>query len=160
MQEKKPFMERLKADPLTHLIALFAIVAGLLFFAMQTSKLFRPEAAEAEMRHLPFGLFDWGYVWSDTIVAGPALFLGGILLLWGGARSLRLGQILTFAGFALNLYAIIFFTIGLRAVGEPLAGSELWFNVIITILGLASMVYLAYRNVIGGHPSASGLREV
>ncbi|MBU1694170.1 MAG: hypothetical protein KJ726_11340 [Verrucomicrobia bacterium] len=123
----------------------YAILVGILFFAMQTTKLWRPEAAEAEMAKMPFGRFDWGYVWADTLVPGPALLAGGILLLIRRRAARNLGRLLVFAGFALNLYAMIFFWVGLEVVGQPLAAGELWMNLAFTILGVLVMIHVALQ---------------
>ena len=61
MKEKTPFAERFKSEPIIHLVAVYAIFGGLLFALIQSSKLFRPEAAEAEMLVTPIGLFEWGF---------------------------------------------------------------------------------------------------
>jgi hypothetical protein len=145
--EKDTVMERSRRTPATYLIALYAMVGGLVFFLIQTSKLFRPEAAEVEMAKLPFGRFDWGYVWSDTLVAGPALFLGGILLLTRNRSTHRLGRLWVFTGFAINLYAMIFIWVGFWAVGQPIRGVALWSNVVLTALGVLSMIYLAVQTM-------------
>jgi drug/metabolite transporter (DMT)-like permease len=140
MNGKRSFTERFKTDPIKHLIAFLTLLCGLLFFALQSSKLFRPEAAEAEMQKLPFGRYDWGYVWSDTLVAGPLFILGGILLL---GRRYRLGRLLSFAGFAINHYATIFLIIGFRTVGAPLSPADWFLLIFFGILGLLCMIYFA-----------------
>jgi hypothetical protein len=140
-------MEKLRRTPATFLIALYAILGSLMFFGIQTSKLFRPEAAAAEMAKLPLGQFEWGFVWSDTLVAGPALLLGGILLLTRHRRAHRLGRLLVFAGFAINLYAMTFLWIGFWAIGQPIRGLEFWGNVVLTALAVLSMIYLAIQTM-------------
>ncbi|MBC8484532.1 MAG: hypothetical protein ISS16_03670 [Ignavibacteria bacterium] len=134
-----------KYSPVLILVSIFSIFTGLMFFIMQTGKLFTPEEAEAEMLKLPMGLFDWGYVWSDTIIAGPSLFIGGMLLIWGNKA---LGHLLVFTGFAINLYAMIFLFIGFNVVGSPIVGFDLYLNVIWTLLGMLCMVYCARYIVI------------
>ena len=124
------------------LVAAYSIIIGMLFFAMQTSKLFRPEAAEQEMAHMPFGLFDWGFVWADTLYAGPALIVGGILYLLRRGFFIHLGGLLLFSGFAINIYAMIFFFVGLNAVGQSMESSEIVMNLMFTILGIVCMVYV------------------
>ena len=124
-------------------ISTYSILVGLLFFAMQTSKLFRVETSELEMAEMPFGLFDWGFVWADTLVAGPMLLIGGIVLLFGNRQMFRLGGLLVFSGFTVNLYAMIFFVIGLNAMGHPMAVSEFVVNLIFTMLGLMCMISIA-----------------
>jgi len=140
MKEKRPLAERFKSDPISHLIALYAIFGSLLFFFIQTGKLFRPEAAEAEMLGSPLGRFDWGFVWADTFVPGPLLLVGGLCLLWG---SHCFGQLLIFTGFAVNLYATIFLLIGFQALGKPLVGADLVFILVTAFLGLLGMIWLA-----------------
>ena len=151
MDTEKSFMKRFKAEPIRHLIGILSIILGLLFFLMQTRKLFMPGAAEAEMVELPFGRFDWGYVWADTLVSGPMLLFGGFLMIWGGKRFQRLGQMFAFTGFTLNVYAMIFFWIGFIAIGETLPGAIygaiLWEDIIFVLLCLVSTIYLAVRVV-------------
>jgi len=129
------------------IVAIYAMIGGILFFIMQTSKLFRIEAAEIEMAESPLGLFDWGYVWADTLLIVPFLFVGGILLLMRNRLVHRLGRLLIFAGFLLHLYAIIFFFIGLRAIGQPVSATEFWLNIIFTILGVISMIYCMWKTI-------------
>jgi hypothetical protein len=149
---KKGFIARLKADPLSFIVGLLAFLYGVLFFITQTSKLFSPESAEADMLKEPFGLFDWGFVWADTVFLGLMLLIGGILLLFlSGDRARRLGHLLAFAGFAMNLYATIFFVVGLQAAGEPMSGGELAVNTAFAFVGLLCMIWSAV--VIAGKPS-------
>ena len=137
----KRFLER----PITYLTALYAILGGMAFFVIQTSKLLRPESAEIVMAASPLGRFDWGYVWSDTLVAGPALLIGGILLLARNRFVLRLGRLLVFAGFAINLYAMIGLWVGFSAIGQPMHGAVLWMNIILTFLGALCMIHLGIQ---------------
>ena len=149
---KKGFIARLKADPLSFLVGLLAFLYGVLFFITQTSKLFSPESAEVEMLKEPFGLFDWGFVWADTVFLGLMLLIGGILLLFlSSDRARRLGHLLAFAGFAMNLYATIFFIVGLQAAGEPMSGAELAVNTVFAFVGLLCMIWSAF--VIAGKQS-------
>ncbi len=120
----------------------YAILMGVLFVFTQTIKLVSPDASEEEMAKLPFGVFDWGYVWSDTLVAAPTLLVGGVLFLSRNLVAHNLGRILAFAGFTINLYAIIFFIIGLEAIGHPLDNDELWLNLIFTTLGVIAMIHI------------------
>ena len=143
MDDVEISQSRAKRGLSTCFAGVYAVLVGILFFLMQTTKLIRPDAAEAEMAELPFGLFDWGYVWSDTLVAGPALLAGGILLLSRNQAAHGLGRILVFAGFTVNLYAMIFFCIGLEAVGHPMSTAELWLNVAFTALGVITMIHIA-----------------
>ena len=147
MNVKESFVLRFRADPVTQLIGLYSSLLGLLFFLMQTKKLFASEVAEAEMADLPFGRFDWGYVWSDTLVAGPTLLIGGFLILMGGRRRLRLGRMLSFAGLTINVYAMVFLLIGFAAVGEPITGGILWLDAILVVICVLSAIYLAIRAV-------------
>lgn len=134
---------------ITNAIASYAILGGMAFFFMQSEKLLRPESAESEMAALPLGSYNWGYVWSDTLVAGPALLLGGIFLLLRNGMMQRLGQLLAFTGFAINLYAMIGLWVGYWALGSPMQGAELWINIVLTFLGVLSMIYLAVQLITG-----------
>jgi hypothetical protein len=147
-------MQGIKSRLAVYLIAALAILGGLAFFLVQTSRLFRPESAEIELATLPLGRFNWGFVWSDTLVAGPALLVGGILLLTRKPWIGRLGQLLAFTGFAINLYALIFFWIGLAAIGQPMLGAELWSIVVLTLLSVLCMIYLAIELAGRGPESA------
>ncbi|MBN2541802.1 hypothetical protein JXI42_02965 [bacterium] len=147
VDNKQPFFKRFKAKPIIHLIGIYAVLLGVLFFILQTRKLFMPAAAELEMRKLPFGLLDWGFVWADTILSGPLLVLGGLFILSARAGIQRLGKTFVFAGLAINTYAMIFFWIGYAAIGETVPdaiwGSILLSDPIFFLLCLLSMVYLA-----------------
>ena len=121
-------------------VAVLSLLYGLAFFLLNTSKLFRPAAAEEEMAKLPYGLFDWGYVWSDTLVMGPLFAIGGILLMLRSGS--RLGQLFAFTGFAVNLYATIFLYVGCTAVEFALGTGELLFLLLPGFIGLFAMVYL------------------
>ena len=151
MARLKSFIQRFKTDPIIHLIGLFSILLGILFFLIQTVKLFHPERAEIEMAELPFGRFDWGYVWADTFFTIPLLIIGGILLLMICRRAQRLGQMLTFAGLAINVYAMFFFWVGFAAVGETvpgaITGAMLLSDVIFVVICLLSIIYLGVRTV-------------
>jgi len=131
------------------LVTIYALASGILFFIYQTTRIFRPEATEAEMIVAPTGLFDWGFVWADSLIIIPLMITGGIFLLVRNLKLLRLGYLFVFTGFTLNLYGILFFFVGLAAVGEPVSGWDLWFNVVFTLLGLACMFYCA-RKVMSG----------
>lgn len=129
-------------------IGVYAILAGMLFFVLQTARFVHPEVSESAMRETFFGLFEWGFVWADTLVAGPFLLFGGVLMF---GRHARLGELLAFAGFAINLYAIVFFFVGLDAVGRPVSGFELYFNLSFTFFATVAMVSIA-RSVLRGSP--------
>ena len=142
MEIKKSSSWATPRDPVKWLVALFSAFTGIMFFVMQTGKLFRPEAAAAEMAKYPIGVFDWGFVWADTFVPGPLLLIGGILFL---LKNSRIGLLFIFCGFTINLYAMIFFAVGLHAVGSALTGEEILVNAIWTLLGFVCMVVAAYR---------------
>jgi len=141
LEAQKSFVERVKSDPLMHVVALISILYGGLFFIIQTSKLFRPEAAAVEMAEWPCGLYEWGYVWSDSLVLGPLLLAGGILLLL--RSSSRLGQLFAFTGLAINLYATIFLYVGLRTVEFSMSDGEWTFLIVPAFIGLLCMIHLA-----------------
>jgi hypothetical protein len=124
------------------MIAIYAILGGIAFFLMQTSRLISPQSTNDEMQKAPLGRYEWGYLWSDTLVAGPALFIGGIALLFPNRKAYRMGQLLSFSGFAINLYAMIGIWIGFWAIGHPMRGALLWGNIGLTILGVLCMIYL------------------
>jgi hypothetical protein len=138
MFTRTSLIERFKADPPLYLVVLFALVGGLLFLVIQTSKLFQPQAAEAEMLRLPLGRFDWGFVWADTLVPMPMLIGGALCVLW--SRS-RLGLLLIFGGCAINLYATIFLIVGFDAVGKPVVGADWVSLVVLALLGVLCMIY-------------------
>lgn len=140
MEDKGNLSRKIRHTPVSIMVVIFSIFTGLMFFIMQTGKLFRPEDAEKEMLELPIGLYDWGYVWSDTLVAGPALVIGGLLLAWGNKA---LGHLLIFTGFAINLYAMIFLFIGFNILGAPITGFDLYLNAAWTLLGILVMIYCA-----------------
>lgn len=127
------------------LIALYAIFGGAAFFSIQTGRLLKPAASEAAFAQLPLGRFNWGFVWSDTLMAGPALLIGGLLMLGRRDAIKRLGRLLTFAGFAINLYAMIILWIGLAAIGEPMRAGELGMNIVLTFLGVLCMIRIAFQ---------------
>ncbi len=129
------------------IVSILAIFYGFLFLFTQTVKLFRPTTAEAEMAALPFGLFDWGFVWADTLVIVPMLLLGGLLLTGG---LFRWGALFIFCGMGINLYATIFFIVGLYAVDYHLSIPELTFLLITAFLGVLCMVYLAFALFVDG----------
>lgn len=145
LERKAEANEMRRSKATTLIIAWYAILGGMAFFVVQTSKLLRPDSANAEMATSPLGRFDWGYVWSDTLVAGPALLIGGILLFSKKHAHQRLGRLLVFTGFAINLYAMICIWIGFWALGRPMLGSLLWSNIILTFLGVLCMIYLAIQ---------------
>jgi len=140
MEDKGIIISKSKHTFVSILVVIFSIFTGLMFFIMQTSKLFRPEEAEKEMLELPIGMYDWGYVWSDTLVAGPALLFGGLILAWGNKA---LGHLLVFTGFAINLYAMIFLFIGFNILDAPIIGFDLHLNATWTLLGILCMIYCA-----------------
>jgi len=131
---------------LNTLVALYAIIGGILFVIIQSSKLFHPEKAEQEMLTKPMGLLEWGYVWADTLVPAPFLLLGGILLFLLSGACRRIGGLLVFAGFALNLYAMIILWTGLPKIGQTMPPYLFWINVVLTLLGVLGMIFLALRN--------------
>jgi len=133
------FLHRFRADPVTHVIAAYAMLGGLAFLLMQTGKLLDPVAAEAEMRAMPFGLFDWGFVWADTLVPAPLLLLGGALVMLGRQRP---GRLLVFGGMAVNLYAMLFFYFGFQATAFEVSSGEMIGNAVLTLLCVASMIWL------------------
>lgn len=92
------------------------------------------------MLELPLGRFDWGFVWADTLVPMPML-IGGALLLLG--RRNRLGLLLIFGGCAINLYATIFFIVGLDALGKPIVGGDWVVLVATALMGVFCMMYAA-----------------
>ena len=142
MEKKESSLRASNRDPVKWFVALFSAFTGLMFFISQTGKLFRPEAAAAEMAKYPIGEFDWGFVWADTFVPGPLLLIGGILFL---LKNSRLGLLFIFCGFTINLYAMIFFAVGLHAVGSALTREEILVNAIWTLLGIGCMLVAAYR---------------
>jgi|GEM_PF-795326 len=136
----------LRIKTINRIIGVYAILGSMAFFIIQTGKLFFPTRAEVEMKELPFGFFDWGFVWSDTLIAGPLLLIGGIFLFLKKQRINRVGQLFAFTGFTINLYGILVFWIGMAASGKPVHGMLLWSNVILTFLGMLSMIFLAIQN--------------
>lgn len=141
MNEEKSFLERLRSDPITHLIAALSLVIGLIFAGIQIGKLIQPDAAQLSMKTLPIGLMDWGFVWADTILVTPLLIIGALCLLGG---SKRFGRILTFSGWTVNLYSTLIFIIGFQALKNPLAGSELLSAIISILLALICMAWLLW----------------
>lgn len=138
---------KIKASALLNtLTALYAIGGSLAFFFIQTAKLFSPARAKAEMVSQPMGLFDWGFAWADTLVATPCLLIGGILLFIPPNSVRRVGDLLVFSGFAVNLYAMITLWIGMSEIGHPWSAGDLWMNVVLTVLGILGMVFIAIRN--------------
>ncbi|MBM3405424.1 MAG: hypothetical protein FJY10_11130 [Bacteroidetes bacterium] len=135
-------MKKITHSIWTWLVGIYAILGALAFFIIQTGKFFFPEAAELEMKTLPYGRFDWGFVWSDSLIAGPMLLIGGIFLLLRNLSLHRLGRLFAFTVFTINLYAMTFFWIGFAVVGEPVQGLMLWGNVVLTFLGILSMIHL------------------
>jgi hypothetical protein len=140
-------MKRFKSKIITYLVAFYAILGGIAFLVIQTGKLLRPASADAGMASLPLGRFNWGFVWSDTLVAGPLLLLGGFLMLTPNHSALRLGNLLTFTGFTINLYAMICLWIGFYAIGHPMQGIELWSNIFLTFLGVLGMIHIGMQTI-------------
>ncbi len=141
-REEEEATNKLKTSILRAMIGVYAILGGAAFFLIQTMKILKPSLAKTEISQFPLGRFDWGFIWSDTLVPGPLLLIGGILLLVRDRTARRLGQLFAFAGFAINLYAMIILWIGLAAVGQPMGGAMLWLNMILTGLGALCMVFL------------------
>ncbi|MBN2001689.1 hypothetical protein JW935_29380 [candidate division KSB1 bacterium] len=130
-----------KTLTIRRIVSILAIFYGFLFLFTQTGKLLQPLTAETEMAKLPFGLFDWGYVWADTLIIVPMLLIGGTLL---PGKQFRLGALLIFGGMGINLYATVFFIVGLSAVDYFLGLPEKTFLLLTAFLGLVCMVYLAF----------------
>jgi len=129
------------------LIALYAILAGILFFLIQTVKIFSPDTTTADMANKPLGYFDWGFIWADTLVAGPALFFGGVFMILRNRSIRKIGGLLVFAGFAINLYAMIAIWIGFPLIGQPTPGNFMWTTVVLTFLGVLAMIWIAIQAV-------------
>lgn len=141
MSNETTFKERLKSDPITHLIAIITLIIGFIFAGVQIGKLIQPGTAEISMLNLPIGLMDWGFVWADTIMVVPLLIIGALCLL-GGYKNF--GRIFTFAGWTLNLYGTLVFIIGFQALKNPLTGSELLSAIISILLALSFITWLLW----------------
>lgn len=139
MNDQQSNLPKLKRRVADYVIAALCIFGSFWVFAVQTVKLFRVEEATADMADSPAGQFEWGFVWSDTLVLGLFLLVGGILLLVSHTR--RLGHLLAFSGFAINLYATVFILIGYWAGGKPLSP---WQTLIILVTALLVVVCMVY----------------
>jgi hypothetical protein len=122
-------------------VAFYCIFGSVWVFSEQTAKLFRVEAAAAEMADSPAGRFEWGFVWSDTLVLGLFLLIGGLLLI--GRRTRIPGHLIAFSAFAINLYATVFLSVGYWAGGRPLGPRQTVVLLVIASLGAICMVYSA-----------------
>jgi len=140
----KPGLSRM-AD---YAVACYCVFGSVWIFLEQTAKLFRIEASSAEMGDSPMGQFGWGFVWSDTLMLGPFLLIGGLLLL--SRRTRTLGHLLAFSGLATNLYASVFILVGYWAGGKPLGSGQTFILLFTASLGAVCMVYsssvLLHRN--------------
>jgi hypothetical protein len=121
--------------------ACYCLFGAVWVFAEQTAKLWRIEAAGAQMADSPAGRFEWGFVWSDTLVFGPFLLLGGLFLI--ARRTRRQGHLFAFSGFAINLYATIFLWVGYWAGGQPLGLQQVLILLPTSLLAAVCMVYSA-----------------
>jgi len=130
---------------LNALVGLYAIIGSIAFFLIQTGKLCRPESTEKEMLNSPMGMFDWGFIWADTVVAGPFLLIGGIFLFLRSQILQKIGNLLVFSGFAINLYAMITLWIGLWKIGQSMAPGQFWMDLILTVFGILGMVFIAFK---------------
>jgi hypothetical protein len=84
---------------------------------------------------------------SAARLAAVYAILGGILLLNSNRAAHRLGRLFAFAGFAINLYAMVFLWIGFWTIGRPMHGLELWFGVVLAFLGVLAMICLAVQTM-------------
>ncbi|UCE17249.1 MAG: hypothetical protein JSV84_10130 [Gemmatimonadota bacterium] len=115
-------------------IAVLSVEYSLAFFLLEKSKLFRPAAAEEGMAKLPYGRFDWGYVWPDQLVLGPLFLIGGMVTVI--RSNSRLGRLFAVTGFAMNLYATIFLYPGFLAVVYRSGTGESLFLLLPGLIGL------------------------
>jgi len=132
------FFKRFKADPVTHLVSILALIVGILFIIMQGCKLLRPETAMNNLPDLPIGKFDLGFALADIIIPGPLLVTGALCLLYG---KYLIGHLLIFAGWAINFYGMVVFFAGCQALGRPLAGGVLFEVIITAFLSLFCMTW-------------------
>jgi len=137
-QSSSPTLRQRAAD---YAVALYCVVGSMWLFAVQSGKLFGIEEATAEMAESPAGQFEWGFVWSDTLVLGPFVFVGGILLL--SRRTRLLGHLVAFSGFAINLYTTVCIVIGYWAGGKPWGVGQTLTVLATAVLGAICMVYSA-----------------
>jgi len=121
------------------LVGLYSIVIGSWFLIEQTIRLFLVEKTEAEFATLAIGRFDWGFIWADTFLPGPMLFIGGLLLI--SSWKSRTGHMFVFTGFAINLYAMIVFLVELSMLGEPISAGDFAAALVATALGVVCMAY-------------------
>jgi hypothetical protein len=122
-------------------VACYCGFGSVWIFMEQTAKLFRIEAFAAKMADSPMGPFGWGFGWSDTLILGPFLLIGGRLLL---SRRTRIpGHLIAFSGFAINLYASVFISVGYWAGGKPLGSWQTFILLFTASLGAVCMVYSA-----------------
>jgi len=140
-----------RRTPASIVVGVLSLLTGALFIAAQTSKLFRAEAAAAEMAEMPIGLTDWGFVWADTVVMVPAFLIGAVCLFLGASRA---GALLVFAGFAVNVYASLFFLIGFPAAGAPLPASEAGVLIVEIAISLLCMAWAGWELLRGAGSAA------
>jgi len=133
-------IRRIKSQWGSLIVAIYAMLIGCWFLLEQTLRLFLAERTEAEVAEMAIGRFDWGFIWADTFLPGPLLFIGGLIL---SSSENRIGHLFVFAGFAINLYAMIVFLVGLNMLGEPVPGGEMVGGVVATILGVFCMIHSA-----------------
>lgn len=138
MYKERNFIERFKSDPVTHLMAILALIVGILFIVMQSSKLLQPETDMTNISSQPIGRFDLGFAFADTLIPAPLLILGAIWLLLG---KYRIGHLFVFAGWTINFYGMIVFFAGYQALGAPLAGQALVEVIATALLSLFCMIW-------------------
>jgi hypothetical protein len=141
MNDTQSHLPTLKQRAADCAIALYCVFGSIWLFAVQTGKLFRIDEAAAEMADSPAGQFEWGFVWSDTLVLGPFVLIGSILLI--GRRTRLLGHLLAFSGFAINLYTTVFILVGYWAGGKPWGVGQTLVLLVTAVLGAVCMVYSA-----------------
>ena len=141
MNDTQSSFPRLNQRAADYAVACYCVFGSIWLFAVQTGKLFRIEEAAAEMADSPAGQFEWGFVWSDTLVLGPFVLLGGLFLIC--RRTRLLGHLLAFCGFAINLYTTVFILVGYWAGGKPWGVGQTLVLLLTAVLGAVCMVYSA-----------------
>ncbi len=136
------FITRLKAEPLTFLLAILAFIAGILFIVMQGARLFHSTEAGSETLPLLIGQFERGFVWADVLLPGPFLIVGAIYLFIGRKP---LGHLFTFAGWAINFYDMIVFFAGYSSINQPPAGALFNELLLTALIALMCMVWSVVR---------------